>query len=220
MAFHRGFDRRCFLLGALGTAPALVSPSLLWGKDFWETKDPSTWTDEEILSLTTKSPWARLAVADYKGADDPVGGVIPGGKSGRPQASGPNIGVRWESAQPILDALKTRIAPEFAGHYVLGVTNLPIAGVRPSGRAGDTASDDVLERLQNGATLEVKGKGIVESGIARRMRGGEVLLGFAKDVLPLAATDRDIIFGLTMERFSIKTKFDGKDMVYRGKLAV
>jgi hypothetical protein len=50
--------------------------------------------------------------------------------------------------------------------------------------------------------------------------GGGILLGFAKDVLPLAATDREIIFGLTMERFSLKTKFDGKEMVYRGKLAV
>ena len=210
------FDRRCFLIGALAAAPALLR-----AKDFWETKDPSTWTDEEILSLTSKSPWARLAVPDYKGADDPVGGVIPGGKSGRPQSSGQTIGVRWESAQPMLDALKTRIPPEFDGHYVIGVSNLPIAGIRPAGRAADpTAADDVLERLQNGATLEVKGKGTVESGVARRTRGSEVLLGFAKDSLQLAATDREIIFGLTMEKFSIKTKFDGKDMVYRGKLAV
>jgi hypothetical protein len=73
MVFDSGFDRRCFLIGALGAAPAVLSPSLLRAKDFWETKDPSTWADEEILSLTTKSPWARLAVADYKGADDPVG---------------------------------------------------------------------------------------------------------------------------------------------------
>jgi hypothetical protein len=194
---------------------------LLTAKDFWETKDPSTWTDEEILSLTSKSPWARLAVADYKGADDPVGAAIPGGASGRGQSgpATPNIHVRWESAQPILDALKTRIPPEFDGHYVLGVTNLPLA--RPSGRAGSTAPDDLLERAQNGATLEVKGKGTVESGVARRARvGGGILLGFAKDVLPLAATDREIIFGLTMERFSLKAKFDGKEMVYRGKLAV
>jgi hypothetical protein len=60
----------------------------------------------------------------------------------------------------------------------------------------------------------------VESRAARHARGGEILLGFSKDYLHLAATDRDIIFGLTMEKFSIKAKFDGKDMVYRGKLAV
>jgi hypothetical protein len=222
MAFHRGFDRRSFLIGALSAAPALLSPSLVMAKDFWETKDPSTWTDEEILSLTSKSPWARLAVAEYKGADDPVGTAIPGGLSGRGQSgpAPPNIHVRWESAQPMVDALKTRIPPDFDGHYVLGVLNLPIAGSRPAGRGGDTAPDDLLERAQNGATLEVKGKGTVESGIARRVRGGEILLGFAKDVLPLAATDREIVFGLTMERFSLKAKFDGKDMVYRGKLAV
>jgi hypothetical protein len=128
--------------------------------------------------------------------------------------------VRWESAQPILDALKMRIPPEFDGHYVIGVTNLPIAGIRPSGRA-EEAADDVFERVQNGATLEVKGKSIVESGVARRTwGGGGILPGFAKDVQSLAATDREIIFGLTMEKFSIKTKFDGKDMVYRRKLAV
>ena len=219
MAFHRGFDRRCFLLGALGAAPALLP-----AKEFWETKNPSTWTEEEVLSLASKSPWARLAVADFKGADDPVGTAIPGGLSGRGGPSGfsaPNIRVRWESAQPMLDALKTRIPPEFDGHYVLGVMNLPIPGIRPSGRAGDAAApDDVLERAQNGATLEVKGKGVVESGIARRARGGEILLGFAKDVLPIAATDREIIFGMAMERFSLKAKFDAKDMMYRGKLAV
>ena len=209
MVFHRGFDRRAFLIGALGAVPALLS-----AKDFWETKDPSTWTDEEILSLTSKSPWARLAVADYKGADDPVGGVIPGGKSGRANTAAPNIGVRCESGarKPMLDALKTRIPPEFDGHYVIGVTNLPLAGIRTPGRAGNAAApDDALERVQNGATLEVKGKGIVESGVARRARvGGGILLGFAKDVLPLAATDRAIVFGLTMERFSLKTKLTAK----------
>jgi hypothetical protein len=116
MAFDRGLDRRCFLIAALGAAPALLT-----ARDSWETKDPSTWSDEEILTLTSKSPWARLAVPEYKGADDPVGGVIPGEKSGRPESGTRNIGVRWESAQPVLDALKTRIPPEFEGHYVLGI---------------------------------------------------------------------------------------------------
>jgi hypothetical protein len=215
MAFHRGCDRRCFLIGALGAAPALLK-----AKDFWETKDPSAWTEEEILSLTSKSPWAKLAEPDYKGAGESTrGAAIRGGRSGPRQPDAPNIGVRWESAQPILDALKTRLPPEFDGYYVLGVSNLPIAGIRPSGRAGD-APDDALERLQNGAALEAKGKDPVESGVARRTRGGEILLGFSKDFLHLAATDREIIFGLAMEKFSIKARFDGKDMVYRGKLAV
>ena len=88
MAFHRGFDRRCFLIGALGAAPALLK-----AKDFWETKDPSAWTEEEILSLTSKSPWAKLAEPDYKGAANPHGAPRSEGEGAAPDSPMPRPSV-------------------------------------------------------------------------------------------------------------------------------
>jgi hypothetical protein len=213
------FSRRHILIGAAALAPA---SRLLVAKEFWETKDPGTWTDEEILSLTSKSPWARLAVLDVKGTDDPVGQVQGGRGSGRggAESSSPTALVRWESAQPMLDALKTRMAPEFDGHYVLSVNNLSIRGLRLVGRGADPASDELIQRLQAGALLQPKGKDPAEAGVARRTRTGVLLFGFAKDYLHLSANDREITFSLSGDGFTLKTKFDAKDMMYRGKLAV
>jgi hypothetical protein len=213
------FGRRRFLIGALTSGATLTLASRINAAEFWNAKDPSTWTEEEIGVLTGKSPWAKAAVASYKGAEDPQGIAPEGGRAGR-GAIPPNIIVRWESAQPILDALRAPLAAEFAGHYVLSVTNLPVAIVRPSGRGVVATPEDILERLQNGATLEAKGKEPVEAGIARRSRIGSFIFGFSKDSLRLEPSDRDIVFKLEVAQISIKAKFDAKEMIYRGKLAV
>jgi hypothetical protein len=212
-------SRRRFLVRALASGVALTHASRIFAAEFWNAKDPSTWTGEEIGILTQKSPWAKTAVANYKGAEDPTGNAPEGGRAGR-GAAAPIIIVRWESAQPILDALRAPLAAEFAGHYVLSVTNFPVAIVRPSGRGVQTTPEDILERLQNGATLEAKGKEPVEAGIARRSRIGSFIFGFSKDSLHLDPTDRDIIFKLEAAQTSIKCKFDAKEMTYRGKLSL
>jgi hypothetical protein len=219
------FGRRRFLIGALGSGVTLMHASLVFaGTPFWNGKDPSTWTEEEIVMLTSKSPWTREAVPDIiKNAEDPTGGSVlgesSGGKMGRRRAPLTVI-VRWESAQPILDALRAPLPADFAGHYVLSVTNLPLAPVRRAGRGGDAAPDDSLDRIQNGTTLEVKGKETVEAGIARRSHIGSILFGFSKEQLPLTPSDREIVFALNTQILSLKTKFDAKEMIYHGKLAV
>src|ERR1700733_7031754 len=41
---------------------ALFAAADLFGaSDFWNKKDPSAWTSEEVLRLATKSPWATTA---------------------------------------------------------------------------------------------------------------------------------------------------------------
>ena len=102
----------------------------------------------------------------------------------------------------------------------MSVTNLPIANARRAGRGGEAAPDDALDRMQNGATLQVKGKDQGEAGIARRARIGSIMFGFSKDYLQLTPEDREIVFSLDTEQFSLKTKFDTKDMTCHGKLAV
>jgi hypothetical protein len=219
------FGRRRFLTGALGSGAMLGHASRIFAAtEFWNAKDPSTWTDDEIVILTTsKSPWVREAVLNIKNADDPTGGSVlgesSGGRMGTRRAPSKVI-VRWESAQPVLDALKATIPAEFADHYVISVTNLPLANVRRAGRGGETTPDDSLDRVQNGTTLEVKGKDPAEAGIARRSHIGSILFGFSKDQLLLTPSDREIVFALNTQILSFKVKFDAKEMIYHGKLAV
>jgi hypothetical protein len=126
--------------------------------------------------------------------------------------------VRWESAQPILDALRAPAPADSADHYVVSVTNLPIAIVRRPGPGETAAPDDMLDRLQNGAIVQIKGKDPVEAGFARRTHIGSILFGFSRDYLRLTPNDREIDFTLDMEHMAVKAKFDAKDMIYHGKL--
>jgi hypothetical protein len=228
MAFRRSFDslagefgRRRFLMGALGSGVTLMhAPRIFAATEFWNARDASTWSEEEIHMLITKSPWAKEAAPTIKHADDPTGASGGGrGPTGR-RESPPRIYVRWESAQPILDALRAPPPAEFEGHYVVSVSNLPFAVVRRKGPGGETAPDDALDRMQNGATLQVKGKDPGEAGIARRTRIGSILFGFSKDYLPLTPDDREIFFSLDTEQLTLRAKFDAKEMIYHGKLAV
>ena len=214
------FGRRRFLIGALGTGVTLTHASRIFAAEFWNAKDPSTWTEEEIVALTSKSPWSKEAVASLKNAEDPTGATNGDPRSMGRRGAYATIIVRWESAQPVLDALRAPLAADFDGHYVLSVTNLPLANVHRTGRGDGTTQDDALNRLQNGATLQAKGKDPAEAGIARRTRIGSILFGFSKDYLRLTPTDRDIAFTLTTELLTVKTRFDAKEMTYHGKLAV
>ena len=197
---------------------------LFAGTPFWNAKDPSAWTEEEIVMLTStsKSPWVREAVPNIKNPDDPTGGSVLGesGKGMGQRHASLTVFVRWESAQPILDALRAPLPADFEGHYVVSVTNLPLPNVRRAGRGGETAPDDFLDRIQAGTTLQPKGRDPIEAGIARRTRIGSILFGFLKDQVRLTTSDRDIIFALNTTQVTLKTTFDTKEMIYHGKLAV
>jgi len=227
MAFRRSFDslarefgRRRFLIGALASGVALTHVSRIFAAtEFWNAKDPSSWTEEEINILITKSPWAKEAVANIKRVDDPTADSSVPREGGRRGGSTIRIYLRWESAQPILDALRAPLAADFEGHYVVSVTNLPVVNVRRPGRGGETAPDDTLDRMQNGATLQVKGKDPGEAGIVRRTRIGSILFGFSRDYLRLTPEDREIVFTLDTDQLTLKARFDAKEMVYHGKLA-
>jgi hypothetical protein len=232
MAFRSSFNnppagefcRRRFLAGALGSGAMLSHASRMFAAtEFWNAKDPSAWTDDEIVMITSKSPWVKQAVPNIKNADDPTGGSVLGDSSGgrMGQRRAPlTVTVRWESAQPILDALKATLPADFAGHYVVSVTNLPLATYRRAGRGAESTPDDSLDRIQNGATLQVKDKDPAEAGVARRSHIGSILLGFSKDQLVLTPGDREITFALNTQILTLKAKFDAKEMIYHGKLAL
>ena len=91
------FSRRGVL--TLAGAALLSWDSLYASPEFWDKKDPSDWTGEEIDRLTSKSPWAKQVTALYapgqnpgSGQGNPNGGYPGGYPRGGPMG-GPGIGI-------------------------------------------------------------------------------------------------------------------------------
>ncbi len=268
-----GLSRRGILLLASGTAVELWNRADAGESDFWNKKDPSQWSSEEIDKLTSKSPWAKEVTASPSesgrgmgrggrgGGMGRMGGMgIPGvggggmgypggGGMGYPGGGGPGGYpgggggerpmqwrgvVRWESAQPVLDALKTPLPEALANHYVISVSGIPLlARRRRRSESGDDtettvsqgASDDLLERLQGLTYLEPKGKspaqpGIVQQSLTVSRDTRTILFGFSKELLQLSADDKEVTFSTEFGPMRFKVKFTFKEMQYHGKLAV
>jgi len=79
MIANSGLTRRGWLLLAAG-APAL---RLYAGNsDFWNKKEPSDWSSEEIDKLVTRSPWAKQVTASSAQLSRPYGGGAGTGDPG------------------------------------------------------------------------------------------------------------------------------------------
>jgi hypothetical protein len=179
------------------------------------------------------------------------GGGYPGGGGGYPGGGGRGMGggrgrggggpiplsytatVRWESAKPVQEALKTPLPEGLAGAYVISVSGVPaLQPGRQHSEDGDTEatvskglSDEVLERIKNLTYLEPKGKrpaqpSIVQKGSIGSSGAPTLLFGFPRDVLPLTAYDREVVFTTKLGAIEVKTKFNLKDMMYRNELAL
>jgi hypothetical protein len=123
--------------------------------------------------------------------------------------------VRWESAQPLVDALHTQFPPDFAEHYVIGVSGLPVLQGKPF-QVGD---EGMMERLKGSATLQAKGKIPYQPGVIWRSKAG-TWFGFAQESMPLTPADRDVLFVFRANQIELKATFQPKEMLYQGKLAV
>lgn len=249
----------------------LVPWDCLYAKEFWDKKDPSQWSGEEIDQLTTKSPWAKQVTAQYAPGEygrrqDGQGGGYPGGGGGGYPRSGPTIGiggigigmprgrgmggggrggrggtggggasnykgtVRWESAQPILDALKNPLPEAFAKHYVIGIRDFPVLDERrqstddsdSDSSANSQSSKDLIEHLKQSTTLQPKGKDLAQPGVVQQMTPGGTyfLFGFAKEFFDFGKNDHEVDFTTRLGRLIVKAKFDLSEMKYHGKLAV
>jgi hypothetical protein len=249
--------RTAFGVAGAGLLFCCAGPFAMAAADFWNRKQPSAWSDSEIELLTTRSPWAKetnaefMQDADYTtgGADGPQvgpGGVIsaPRGQSGgsfemggegrnsRGGARREPVTVRWESAQPILDALGIPLKKELKDRYVVSVSNLPI-GIMQSRRHAENSAgleedrspaaiqSRMIEELKGAATLEVRGKEPEQAGVVTTAPApGTYLFGFSKELLPIGPNDKEILFTLQTGLMTVKAKFQPKDMMYRGKLAL
>ena len=225
-------------LGAFGfTASELASA---YGKgDFWDKQKPGEWSPEQRSELITDSPWAKQVRADASrmqqggppitGSGNPVpmrmpGSVnIDGGRGrGRHERNLPAFQgiVRWESAKPVLAALKKTLPPELASHYVIGVSGFPF-GLRNPQR--DDSTDTLLDDLKQITTLRTKGKDFAQAGVVLRgsdSDGPLLLFGFSRDVIEVTPSDKNVQFDTQLGPLEISAKFEPKRMRYRGELAL
>ncbi len=217
-------------------------------RNSWNKKDPSQWSSDEIERLKTKSPWAKSVNVALRqsgsggngGGVGYPGGGMGGGGMGRGRRGG--MGgpapieyhgvVRWVSAKPIQEALKSPVPEGLANAYVISVSGIPIVtGGRQHTDDGDSdttgakgPSQDVLDRIKNLTYLEPKGKspaqpGTVQQGSAR-FETNVLLFGFSHELLQLTSEDKEVSFTTQLGRFEVKTKFNLKDMMYHKKLAL
>jgi len=178
-----------------------------------------------------------------------IGGIGGGGMGGGRRMGGSQGGrgqqrgtvykgtVRWESAKPVLDALKAPLPDAFANHYVIAVIGFPLPasprryqdnqGDYPPRQSPDDNSqkrsqDDALDNLKQFTTLQPKGKELAQAGIVQQQTSSnsDLLFGFSKDALTLTKKDTEVLFSTTLGRLVIKAKFNPKEMLYHGQLAV
>jgi len=232
MLSEKMISRRALIGRSLGAGALCMTPKAWASGEFWNKKEPAAWTTYEILLLTTNSPWAReirvnlKAKGGSKGDEDisavrdPTTGAFRGGSGGNGQKAEkpPSVVVSWESALPLFDAMKYRLPADFVGHYVIGVKDLPILVDAGPERQ---SSAQLVDWLKNSATLSARSKDRVQAGVVATSRGGSmVLFGFLRELLPLSEKDKDVEFALDTNQLALKAKFEPKEMMYRGKLAL
>lgn len=203
---------------SLGAAADLFAAS-----DFWNRKEPAAWSADEVMRLATKSPWARNArvlpkphsdrgaldnsVQDLTGNNaETAGGSRKLGEV--PVVPVEEVTIIWASGQPIIDALKTKFPADFANHYIIGINDLPKAEGR---RKVD------LDAIT--ATLQVRGGKSVDAGSVLPGKN-TTLFAFSKELFPLNPDDKEVLFSLETNEYSIKTYFNLREMTYHGKLAL
>src|SRR6202050_1760131 len=75
--------RRGMLTFAAGAGITSWGRLYAFSSDFWNKKEPTEWSSQEIEQLTTKSPWAKETGAQYShDAGDQNGSGYPGGGGG------------------------------------------------------------------------------------------------------------------------------------------
>jgi hypothetical protein len=142
------------------------------------------------------------------------GGGAPGDVSGpdSPAGQGPEIKVlvRWESAAPIRDALKSQLDPKAASNYIISVLGLPVG-----------AGQEMEESLKSSTELRRKGRDPI-APLAIKFRdtpsGSLLLFMFPKDPQPIDLDDKEVVFVTKAGPIELKVRFPLKEMIYNGRL--
>ena len=223
----------------MGLAGEVVKiPAWAFSAEFWDEKQPADWTRDEIERLLTKSPWTKEASITNTAQTGPLGatrtainrrgrmaggagGVNPNGGSQIPEVTGKwKASVRWESALPVREALKSKITREISENYVINVFG-DIPNAVPSDEDSPDQRKLKFDILQERTRLERKDDPIdlkrVELAPATPLSPPGTLFYFSR-ILPLAPEDKQVTFVTKIGPLAIKCKFTLKEMMYRGNL--
>jgi hypothetical protein len=149
------------------------------------------------------------------------GGGYPGGRRGGQGRGTYQVRgtILWESADPVMAALKPQFPDEFKDHHVIAMSGFPFPPANFNGSEEDALADlktVTYLRPERGDSLQ---PGVVQRPISSSVNGS-ILFGFSKDLLKVSADDKELQFSTRLGRSPIQAKFVPKDMLYRGKLAV
>jgi hypothetical protein len=215
-------------------------------KEFWETKDPATWTSEEKDLVLYRSPWSRDGVARMEekkssgpgynrdgsqGArlPDPGPGGAPGGGNSVPIGQEippiPKVGgapvdfpvlARWESAAPVRLAGGPEV-PEMSGQfYVIRLRGLPLMPPPADNEA-------MLAAIRANARLERNGKPAIACEHLFKGSGKastDVLLFFPRGSDPIGVSEKIVSLESRFSVFHLLIRFSLKEMVFKGQLAL
>jgi hypothetical protein len=124
-----------------------------------------------------------------------------------------DVTIRWESAAPLRAAEGRALSPEFAQHYVITITGLPLdtlETVLPQG---------VVPFL--GTQLKFSGQRPIPMEYVFLSRDKKTLgLAFPRKSSSLPANTTKAEFRMLCRGLTLKSTFDLKTMIWRGKLAL
>jgi hypothetical protein len=214
------------------TAGVAVRPAWAFVGEFWDQKQPSDWTKEEMERLTNKSPWAKEASIVNKAQTGPLTtrtpmtrrgayGGNPNGVSQIPEFTGKwQATIRWDSALPVREALESKMSVAVSENYIINV----FGDVPSPAPSSDDSADErktKFEILQERTRLDRKGDPIelkrVELGPKTAFSSPGTLFYFSR-VFPITLDDKQVTFETKIGPLEVKCKFTLKDMLYRGNL--
>ena len=152
--------------------------------------------------------------------------------------------IRWETAAPVHAATHLEIPESFKDLYAISVSGLPqqllivalTGGGRGRGRGRDGGKEappeeapvdpavrqkQMIEKLLNSVSLSAKGRDPQVAVVVQQTKASQALIfGFERSSLPLTETDKDVIFTIKLGVLTAKAKFEPKEMMFEGKLAL
>ena len=216
----------------------------LTAADFWEEKEFSAWSNQQVEKILSDSPWARkvtvLTGRLREGARDDgfQGGGAGFGGGGGPARDGDagefqqirrvTLTVAWTSALPFRQALVRRqvgpdapIPPDLQRQlsedepfYMVAVAGLPI---RMSARMG------TIDEVRAKTSLTPNGKERIAPAELRAAKDGDQFVRveflFPK-TSAITLDDKEVEFVTTLTDVEVKRKFRLADMTIRGRLVL
>jgi hypothetical protein len=229
---------------------AIATTTLLAAGESWQKKDHGQWSASETQQILTDSAWTKHS-GGYIGTtdEDPhtyqvkgpsahdigLGGPanndwFPVGKLPPTRMPTLPVTIRWDSAQPVREALVQSHAPNAADsehsltasekYYV--ITVLGLAATHKPGEAEQERFDE--NRMRQGLVdrsrlLFRDRKPIVPEDARVDQATGAIHLYFPKDK-PITLDDKEVAFSTVFGSVRVVQKFRLKDMVYKGQLSL